>query len=170
VLTRWGRWYVFGAQAVIAYGVPRLSADVDVTLALVPDAPEPFASDMQGAGFSPRVEDPDFIRRTRVMPFVHVATGMPIDVVLAGSGLEEEFLDRAKVVDVGGTSVPFIDVGDLIIAKVLAGRPKDVDDASAVWRLHHQEMDANRIRRTLRLLEEALAQSDLVSTFEAIAR
>jgi hypothetical protein len=34
VLSRWGRWYVFGAQAVIAYGVPRLSADVDVTIAL----------------------------------------------------------------------------------------------------------------------------------------
>ena len=94
----------------------------------------------------------------------------PRDVVLAGSGLEDEFLDRAKVVDMGGTPVPLIDVGDLIIAKVLAGRPKDVDDASAVWRLHHLEIDANRIRRTLRLLEEALTQSDLVSTFEAIAR
>jgi hypothetical protein len=32
VLEHWGEWYVFGAQAVIAYGVPRLSADVDVTL------------------------------------------------------------------------------------------------------------------------------------------
>jgi len=170
VLTRWGRWYVFGAQAVMAYGVPRLSADVDVTLALNPDAPERFAHDMTRAGFSPSVEDPDFIRRTRVMPFAHLATAMPIDVVLAGSGLEDEFLDRAKVVDMGGTPVPLIDVGDLIIAKVLAGRPKDVDDASAVWRLHHLEIDANRIRRTLRLLEEALTQSDLVSTFEAIAR
>ena len=36
VASRWGRWYVFGAQAVILYGVPRLSADVDVTLALEP--------------------------------------------------------------------------------------------------------------------------------------
>jgi len=170
VLARWGRWYVFGAQAVIAYGVPRLSADVDVTLALVPDAPEQFARDMQAAGFSPRVEDPDFIRRTRVMPFVHLATAMPIDIVLAGSGLEEEFLDRARVLDVGGSAVPFIDPSDLIIAKVLAGRPKDIDDASAVWRLHHLEMDSDRIRRTLRLLEEALAQSDLVSTFDKIAR
>ncbi|MBK5296612.1 MAG: hypothetical protein JJE40_05580 [Vicinamibacteria bacterium] len=35
VMARWGRWYVFGAQAVIAYGVPRLSADVDVTVQLV---------------------------------------------------------------------------------------------------------------------------------------
>jgi hypothetical protein len=28
VAERWGRWCVFGAQAVVVYGVPRLSADV----------------------------------------------------------------------------------------------------------------------------------------------
>ena len=27
VLADWGRWYVFGAQAVIAYEMPRLSAE-----------------------------------------------------------------------------------------------------------------------------------------------
>ena len=25
VLDRWGRWYLFGAQAVVAYGAPRFS-------------------------------------------------------------------------------------------------------------------------------------------------
>jgi hypothetical protein len=170
VLASWGRWYVFGAQAVIAYGVPRLSADVDVTLRLVPDEPERFARDMEGAGFGLRVDDPDFVRRTRVMPFVHLATGMPLDVVLAGSGLEDEFLDRARVVDIGGTTVPVIDPEDLIIAKVLAGRPKDLEDAAGVWRLLGREMDAGRIRRVLRLLEEALSQSDLLPGFESIRR
>ena len=92
VLARWGPWYVFGAQAVIAYGVPRLSADVDVTLRLSPDDPERFAADMHAAGFTLRVDDPDFVRRTRVMPFVHLSTAMPVDVVLAASGLEDEFL------------------------------------------------------------------------------
>ena len=120
VLARWGRWYVFGAQAVIAYGVPRLSADVDVTVQLVPEEPERFAREMEAAGFALRVDDPDFVRRTRVMPFVHLATAMPLDVVLAGSGLEDEFLDRARAVDIGGTIVPLIDPEDLIIAKVLA--------------------------------------------------
>lgn len=55
VVARWGRWYVFGAQAVILYGVPRLSADVDVTLALEPDAPERFVLEMRAAGFTLRV-------------------------------------------------------------------------------------------------------------------
>jgi hypothetical protein len=169
VANRWGRWYVFGAQAVILYGVPRLSADVDVTLALEPDAPDRFVVDMAAAGFSLRIDDPDFVRRTRVMPFIHTSTGMPLDVVLAGSGLEDEFLARARQTDVHGTMLPVIDLADLIIAKVLAGRPKDIDDARALWRLHGRTVDADRIRRTLRLLEEALAQGDLVSTFERLS-
>ncbi|HEY7817095.1 MAG TPA: hypothetical protein VIG29_02670 [Vicinamibacteria bacterium] len=75
-----------------------------------------------------------------------------------------------RATDLGGTSVPLIDPEDLIIAKVLAGRPKDVEDARGVWRLHGRALDAARIRRILRLLEEALSQSDLLAAFESIAR
>lgn len=170
VLTRWGRWLVFGAQAVIIHGVPRLSADVDVTLALTPDAPDQFAEDMRAAGFALRADDPDFMRRTRVMPFVHEATGMPLDVVLAGSGIEDDFLGRAVATDLGGTSVPVIDVSDLIIAKVLAARPKDIEDARALWSLHARSLDEQRIRSVLLLLQEALGQSDLIPAFESITR
>lgn len=170
VLARWGRWYVFGAQAVVAYGVPRLSADVDVTLELIPDDPDRFVREMHTGGFVLRVQDPDFIRRTRVMPFVHIATAMPLDVVLAGSGLEEQFLTRARPTDVGGTTVPVIDPADLVIAKVLAGRPKDLEDASSLWRVLAHQLDSERIIHTLRELEEALAQGDLVSAFETSVR
>ena len=169
VLDRWGRWYLFGAQAVVAYGVPRFSADVDVTLALAPDAPERFVRNMEAGGFTLRVDDPEFVRQTRVLPFVHAATGMPLDVVLAGSGLEDEFLGRAKTTDIGGVDVPLIDVADLVIAKILAGRPKDIEDARSLWRMHGSSADRRRVVRLLRLLEEALDQSDLVSSFEAIA-
>ena len=79
VLSGWGRWYVFGAQAVTAHGVPRLSADVDVTLMLVPNDPAALARDLEASGFSPRFPDPAFVRQTRVMPFVHIAT-MPVDI------------------------------------------------------------------------------------------
>lgn len=170
VANRWGRWYVFGAQAVMIYGVPRLSADVDVTLALEPDAPDRFAEDMAAAGFALRVADPEFVRRTRVLPFVHAASGMPLDVVLAGSGLEDEFLARVRHTSLQGTTVPVIDPADLIIAKLLAGRPKDIDDARALWHGHGRALDAERIRHVLAQLQEALAQSDLLPAFERLGQ
>ncbi|HUO83791.1 MAG TPA: nucleotidyltransferase [Thermoanaerobaculia bacterium] len=168
VAGRWGRWYVFGAQAVIAHGVPRLSADVDVTLEIDPEQSEGFAAEMEEAGFDLVVDDPEFLRRTRVMPFVHRSTGMPLDVVLAGSGLEDEFLRRARPIDVGGAVVPLIDIEDLIIAKILAGRPKDVEDVRGLWAIHGSRIDRHRVRRLLEMLQEALSQGDLIPTLDSI--
>ena len=168
VLPRFGEWYLFGAQAVVAYGVPRLSADVDVTVRLSVDAPDRLVDAMRAAGFEPRVSDPDFVRRARVLPFVHSATGMPLDVVLAGSGLEDEFLARVRVLEIEGLRVPVLEAGDLIIAKILAGRPKDIEDARGLWKARAPEVDAARVESVLRLLEEALAQSDLLPAWSAI--
>jgi hypothetical protein len=168
ILDRRGGWYLFGAQAAIAHGVPRLSADVDVTLLLEPFDPEGFTQEMRQSGFDPAVSDPDFIRRTRVIPFIHRSTGMPLDVVLAGSGLEEDFLSRVQRVDLGGVDVPLISAEDLIIAKVLAGRPKDIEDVRSLWRARGAELDHARIRQVLQLLEEALSQSDLLPMFDSI--
>ena len=95
---------------------------------------------------------------------------MPLDVVLAGSGVEDEFPARARPVDIGGVIVPRIDVEDLIIAKVLAGREKDLEDARNLWRARGRDADLERIRRILRLLEAALSQSDLVPALETVIR
>jgi hypothetical protein len=170
VLRRWGRWYLFGAQAVILHGFPRLSGDVDVTLEMMPEERTRFVQEMRDAGFDPVIDDPEFLHRTLVIPFLHRPTQMPLDLVLAGSGLEKDFLGRARPVDVAGTAVPLIDIEDLFIAKILAGRPKDMEDARALWRVRGRDVDAARIRGILRLLEEALSQSDLVPAFDSIAR
>lgn len=57
-----------------------------------------------------------------------------------------------------------------MIAKILAGRPKGLEDAGALWRAHGEELDLDRIESLLRLLEEALGQSDLLPTLRSIRR
>jgi predicted nucleotidyltransferase len=79
------------------------------------------------------------------------------------------FLSRARSMDIGGTRVPILDVEDLVIAKVLAGRPKDIDDAQALWRVHGSDLNAERIRSVLAELEQALAQSELLPAFAGVA-
>jgi hypothetical protein len=172
VLPEWtDRWYLFGAQAVSVWGLPRLSADVDVTARLKSENPAGFVAAMQEAGFDLRVSDlTDFVRRTRVVPFVHCATQIPVDVVLAGAGLEDEFLERARPMDLGGVTVPVISPEDLLITKVLAGRPKDLEDVRGILRERLALLDISRVRETLGLLDRALSRSDLESLFDSELR
>ena len=64
--------------------------------------------------------------------------------------------------------IPLIDIEDLIIAKILGGRPKDIEDVRGLWRVRGHSLDEARIRGVLRLLEEALSQSDLVPAFDSV--
>jgi hypothetical protein len=85
---------------------------------------------------------------------------MPLDVVLAGPGVEELFLARARLLAVEDVTVPVASPEDIVVMKGLAGRAKDLDDAGAILAANDRR-DLVELRRTLRLLEEALDQSDL---------
>ena len=54
--------------------------------------------------------------------------------------------------------------------KILAGRPKDLDDAKGMLRARSEEIDLDHVRRMLQLLEEALSQSDLIPQLEQLIR
>ena len=162
-------WFVFGAQAVLVWGRPRLTADIDVTVKLDPETPERLVRAMGEAGFALRVSpSAEFVARTRVLPFVHTHSQWPVDVVLAGPGLEERFLRDAVEVDVGeGVRVPMIRPEDLVVTKILAGRSKDLDDVRGVLLERLDRLDLASIRETLELLEDALGVSDLIRVLDA---
>jgi hypothetical protein len=160
------RWYLFGAQAAIVWGSPRLSADVDITAQIEATAVEPFVSSMKRRGFDLTFSDAEFLEQTHVLPFVHRNTRMPLDVVMAGPGLEADFLERAIMVAIQGSSIPVISPEDLIITKILAGRAKDIEDVRSVSHEQRTSLDVNRIRTILGLLEQALGQGDLLPVFE----
>ena len=163
------RWYLFGAQAAIHHGVARLTADVDVTVLPEPHSTPDLVSALATGGFRLRVAGADdFVARTRVLPFVHAATRLPVDVVLGGPGIEELFIERAETHRIEGVEVPIATVEDLVTMKVLAGRPKDLDDVQGMLRARAAEIDLDHVRRTLQLLEEALSQSDLLRQLDQL--
>jgi hypothetical protein len=145
-----------------------LTADVDVT-ARAPDgvATASWLPIVEASGFERRFTDPHFIEQSRVVPLVHQGTGLPVDIVLAGPGLEDEFLARAVRRAIDDVTVPVVEVSDLVILKVLAARPKDADDLTSLLAIQRADIDDLRIRHVLTLLEQALGQSDLVVAFEA---
>ena len=162
------RWYLFGAQAALLYGAARLTADVDVTVRLGDRDTAELVRALEKSGFTLRIRDvDDFVARTRVVPLLHRASGMPIDVVLAGPGLEELFLKRRRRRLVDGVSVPVASPEDIVVMKVLAGRGKDEDDVVAILAAQ-RKLKLEQVRETLGMLERALDQSDLRPRFEVL--
>lgn len=165
------RWYLFGAQAVLVHGGARLTADVDATAAAGSRSIAEIARALEGAGFSARVEDLEaFVERTRVLPLVYERSGMPLDLVLAGPGLEELFLSRAGLHDFDGVLVPVAAAEDMLAMKILAGRPKDLDDAAAIVAAQRDRLDEGIARATLRVVEQALDRSDLLTVLDRLLR
>jgi hypothetical protein len=160
-------YYLFGAQAALLHGAARLTADVDVTVRMDPEDPPRLIAALGAHGFRARIADPDFVARTRVLPMIHGPTAINVDVVLAGPGIEELFLQRAEQREVDGVVVRVACAADLIVMKILAGRPKDLQDVEAIVAAN-ADLDAAQVRETLALLEAALDQSDLIPLWQSI--
>jgi hypothetical protein len=162
------RWYLFGAQAALLYGAARLTADIDVTVQLGDRETLDLVRALEKAGFRLRVRDVGgFVAKTRVLPLLHRSSGMPVDIVLAGPGIEELFFKRRRRRRIEGVPVPIASPEDLVVMKVLAGRGKDEDDAVAILAAQPR-LGLDRIRETLEALEHALDQSDLRPRFEKL--
>lgn len=164
------RWYLFGAQAVIAHGVPRFSDDVDVTIELGDRDTKALLKALKNAGFELliKADVEAFVRQTRVLPFTHRPSGVDLDLVLAGPGLEEQFLDRAEPIRIGRKKFPVVSLDDLVVLKILAGRGKDLDDVRGLIAVNAEKLDVEAVRRMLREIEMAIDRSDLVSAFDGL--
>lgn len=161
------RWYVFGAQAVIAAGAVRQTADIDITTDDVPV--EKLQHALAKAGFVLRegiggIEE--LIKHHRILPLQHRRDGLQLDVVRAGPGPEEGMLERAIFRRIGRTKVPYIETNDLLVVKTLAGREKDLEDIRALLRSKSPEIDVAVVRQRLSELGALIDDSTLVELFD----
>lgn len=165
------RWYVFGAQAVIAAGAIRQTADIDITTEDFPAARLQAA--LARAGYVLRADIPgiaELIEHHRILPLQHRKTGFQLDVVRGGPGPEAQMLERVIRRRVGRMLIPFVETNDLLVLKILAGREKDLEDVRMLLRSKSPEIDAEVVKERLGELGRLLDDSTLVELFEQQVR
>jgi len=162
------RWYVFDAQAVNLLGYPRATADLDVTVDLGERDPAELVAALARAGFQPRYSDPELVVSSRVIPTTHRASGLPVDVVLAGPGLEQQFLDEVVVMELDGHPIPILSIENLIVTKLIAGRPKDLEDVRELVGRAGAKLDRAKVESVLVVVEDALATDELIPRFRSL--
>lgn len=161
-------YMIIGGQAVLLYGEPRLTRDIDVTLGLDVDQIERFLPVVEVIGLVPLADPQTFTRKTLVLPCRDPETDIRVDFIFSFSPYERQAMGRTRTVGIGRAEVRFAALEDLVVHKVVAGRPRDLEDVKSVL-LKNPGADLNYIRRWLREFSEALAEP-LAERFETLLK
>jgi hypothetical protein len=147
------RYLVIGGLAVVAIGEPRTTADADAIVFVTPPEADSLIQRAAAAGFDVRAE----VERERLATTgtIRFRKGrFQIDLITASLPFEEMAYERASRYELFGIRLPFPSPEDLILLKVLAGRDKDMLDATGVARRHAERLDVPYLEATLRPLCE----------------
>jgi predicted nucleotidyltransferase len=160
---------IIGGQAVLLYGEPRLTRDIDVTLGANIDSLNKLLSITRELSLKSIPKDIEsFVRDTMVLPTIEKSTGIRVDFIFSFTHYETQAIKRARKVSIMGQEVLFASPEDLIIHKIFAGRPRDLEDVKSVIR-KNPGIDSKYIRNWLKEFEvSAEEKKDFIIIFEEI--
>lgn len=164
-------WLIIGGVAVIARGVPRYTGDIDATVWGPAVAPEHVLDALRRREIVPRVENPtEFAARHHALLLRHAPSGIPLDLTFAWLPFEDEAIRAGQECDYAGVRIRVPRPDDLIIYKLAAARPRDLDDAEALLLMYGPALDVGRIRRIVREFAEALEDRTRIDELARLLR
>jgi hypothetical protein len=113
----------------------------------------------------PGVEE--VVARSFILPLRHRQTGIKVDIAIGMSGFERQVTKRAKLIMVGDREIAFATAEDVLIMKVLAGRPRDLEDARGIAGTRRDQLDWNYCLEVAQQLSEAIGQ-DLTTQIRSL--
>ena len=162
------RFAVIGGLAASVRGEPRFTADVDVVIAMDIDEALNLVEALRKTVFRPLFSDvADVVRTAFLLPLRHQETKIKVDVALGLTGFERQAIDRATPRELGTSSPPVVTAEDLILMKLLASRPRDIDDIAKVVSRQGAALDWAYLLETGRQLQNA-TESDLLSSLRRL--
>ncbi|MGH9796495.1 MAG: nucleotidyl transferase AbiEii/AbiGii toxin family protein [Candidatus Acidiferrales bacterium] len=151
-------YMVIGGQAVLAYGEPRLTRDVDVTLGVGPEKLPAILEWARETGWQVLVQEPQqFVAQTLVLPCQEPQSGIRVDLIFSLTPYERQAIERATTIQIRSIPVRFATVEDLIVLKMVAGRPRDLEDVRGIL-TRHKHLNVGYIRQWLAQMEAAYGE------------
>jgi len=159
---RW-RFAMIGGVAVIRWGEPQATQDVDLCLLTGFGGESAFVEEILGE-FAGRIRDADrFALESRVL-LVSASNGVPIDVALAGIPFEEELIRRASYYDfLPEVCLRTCSAEDLVVLKAFAGRAKDWATVEGILARQKDALDWSYIEKHLPALCELKDEPEAVA-------
>lgn len=161
-------YMIIGGQAVLLYGSPRLTKDIDITLGV---SVARLSDVVRLCKISRLKILPDkyreFVESTFVLPAADPASGIRVDFIFSFTPYEQQAIKRTNIVQIGATDVRFASVEDVIIHKIFAGRPRDMEDVKDIM-LKNVKINKKYIRKWLSEFDRASGEKQFVALFEKL--
>ncbi|MCH7760894.1 nucleotidyltransferase [candidate division TA06 bacterium] len=163
-------YMVIGGQATLQYGVPRFTEDIDITVALTPKELDQLLKLLQKK-FRVLPKDPlRFVQETWVLPVEHQKTKVRVDLVFSVTLFEQESIQGARKIQVEGIPIHYISPEDLVVQKIVAGRPRDIEDAKGVLQIQGKTLDRRKIAKKLRVLSLGKEAKEILNRWERLKK
>ena len=131
---------LIGGLASSIRGRLRVTADINLVVDCEVPAAISLLEELDKESFRPFVEDAETsIRQFYILPLVDVASGTPIDLAIGASGFEKLIVQRASKPQ--GYPIPVATAEDLLLMKLMAGRPQDQSDIQGVLSTNRDTID-----------------------------
>lgn len=161
-------YMVIGGMANIAWGSPRSTADIDVTVALDhDDLPRLLETLGEQIGRLP-TDASGFAAETGVLPFLH-RSGVRVDLVLGTHPYAQMAIARAVPLRILGTAVKFCTPEDLVLHKIASEREKDRSDVADLLRRRGKTLDRVYLDERIRELAFLLERPEIEERYRALA-
>jgi len=126
-------YMIIGGQAVLLYGSPRLTRDIDITLGVDTDKFLLIEGICKRLGLKILPEHAeDFAKETKVVPAEEPKLKMRVDFIFSFTEYESQALKRTKEVPMNGYPIKFASCEDVIIHKMVAARAVDEEDVNNI--------------------------------------
>ncbi|MBI4662575.1 MAG: nucleotidyl transferase AbiEii/AbiGii toxin family protein [Verrucomicrobia bacterium] len=162
------RFCFIGGLALLRWGEPRETVDVDLTLLTGFGGEGPFIQTLLRR-YEARIEKPAEFALLRRVLLLRSCSGVGLDIALAGLAFEETAVERSS---------PFLfppDVAlrtcsaeDLVVMKAFAARAKDWVDLEGVIVRQAGKLDWSYVRRQLKPLVELKEEPQILDQLERL--
>ena len=161
---------LIGGIAVIRWGQPRVTRDVDLNV-LTGFGGEDRIIDILLDNYAARLPDGrDFALRNRIL-LLKTSSGTGIDVSLGALPFEEMLINHAtSFAFAPGLDLRTCSAEDLVVMKLFASRPGDVRDAEGVAIRNRDRLDWHYIEEQLRPLAEVKQDPEILKTMSRLLK
>jgi predicted nucleotidyltransferase len=160
-------YMVIGGQAVLVYGEPRLTRDIDITLGVDNSEYEKIFSICSIIGLKSAVENvSQFVQKSNVLPLYDDTTHIRVDLIFSYMPYERQAMKRVKRILINEYEVKYASMEDVIIHKIFAGRSRDIEDVKSILNKNSQ-YDRMYIVDWLKSFSQSLG-TDFIRKFEDV--